>query len=423
MHAKFLKRKARRGGLLRWGIPSFRLPPPIVTAEIARLTHMGVRLNCGHPIDATHLKALQKHYDALFIGCGHQQTIKLHLPGEDLAVDGRQFLQCLQQGERPVSQGRLAVIGGGNTAVDVARSLVRLGAEVILCYRRRRQDMPAFASEIDAALEEGVQLKELVGPLAIEPQDDRFELRLAMMNVIDAITADGRARVVPSNAPGEALSVSGVITALGAGAAMAWQQPLEQSQPQIDLEICRLTRERVPVAYGGDLTNATPSVAAAIASGKTAAMAFDTYFKQGWETIADRLASCRVGDGAAYSMAIYEHLPREHRSPAPVPFTSLNMAYFKNADRMRVKTASADVRARTFDTTVGSYTANDAQTEAGRCFNCGICNACDNCHLFCPELAVIEKPQRHFALEYCKGCGICVVECPRCALSLKEETQ
>jgi NADPH-dependent glutamate synthase beta subunit-like oxidoreductase len=411
------------GGLLRWGIPSFRLPPAIVAAEIERLRAMGVRIRSGQPIDPARIDALQQQYDAIFVGCGHQHPIRLHLPGEDLAIDGRRFLEEMRRGERPALQGLFAVIGGGNTAVDVARSLLRLGAQVTLCYRRRRQDMPAFAAEIAAAEEEGVQIRELVGPLGIKSQGTGFALQLAAMRVLETRSADGRARVAPADNSREVLSVKGVVTALGAGAASEWQQPLGQRPAQIELETCRLTQGPVPVAYGGDLTNPTRSVAAAIASGKTAAMALDSYFDQGWDAIVQRLADCRVGTGPAYSMAAYQHRPRQHRNPQTVAFEALNTAYFTPAARVLVSESAAPSRVRSFEATIGTYSSDETQSEAQRCFNCGICNACDTCALFCPELAVKEHPQRHFALEYCKGCGICVVECPRCALSLEEEAR
>jgi NADPH-dependent glutamate synthase beta subunit-like oxidoreductase len=131
------------GGLLRWGIPAYRLADDTLRKEIKRIEHQGVTIHCETPVTEEFLEKIRATYDALFIGCGYGRPIQLKILGEELAHDGLQLLRQIRQGDRIPIRGTVAVVGGGNTAIDVARSLLRLGAKPIIVYRRRRQDMPA----------------------------------------------------------------------------------------------------------------------------------------------------------------------------------------------------------------------------------------------------------------------------------------
>ena len=183
-----------------------------------------------------------------------------------------------------------------------------------------------------------------------------------------------------------------------------------------------MINEDIPIAYGGDLTSRVKSVADAIASGKQAAIALDTYFKSGWDEINKAVAGCQVGPGPAVSMAMY--LDEEHtsRNPQIVSFKDINTHYFKSASRANVTVLPPGDRIQTFLPVESTLTPEAAVEESQRCFNCGICNACDYCRLYCPEMSVmVEDERRHINLDYCKGCGLCVAECPRNAMALKEE--
>jgi Pyruvate/2-oxoacid:ferredoxin oxidoreductase delta subunit len=178
----------------------------------------------------------------------------------------------------------------------------------------------------------------------------------------------------------------------------------------------------MPIAYGGDLTNRVKSVADAIASGKQAAIALDTYFKSGWDAVKNAVTDCQVGPGPAVSMAIYLGKERKDRSPHIVPYNEINTHYFKSAARVKAPVLPLEDRIQTFLPGESTLAKQAALEEANRCFNCGICNACDYCRLYCPEMSVIvEDERRHINLDYCKGCGLCVAECPRNAMALKEE--
>jgi len=410
------------GGLLRWGIPAYRLPGKVLKHEITRIENLGVNIHCRTPVTQSFLKDARQRYDAVFIGCGHGRGLQMKVPGEGLASDGLRFLYKIRQGEIPAVSGTAAVIGGGNTAVDVARSLVRLGAEVVWVYRRRRQDMPAFQSEVAMAVDEGVKIMELVAPVRLAVNGDDVLLTLRSMKVSRGQTSGGRARVVPDGEKIRSLKVSRIFTAIGAGVSKPWQLPPEGNADTLSLSHCTLTAKGLPLVFGGDLTNPLKSVTDAIASGKQAAMALDTFFKSGWDAVAENLAACRVGRGPALSMETYMGGDRSVRNPHSVSYGEINIDYFSTAPRVSAAYLGADKRIQSFAEIAGTLTGDQAQKEAGRCFNCGICNACENCRIFCPEVAVtLVDARRQVNLDYCKGCGICVQECPRNAMALEEE--
>ncbi|MEJ2285044.1 MAG: FAD-dependent oxidoreductase, partial [Desulfobacterales bacterium] len=191
------------GGLLRRGIPTYRLPREVLDYEIKRIKNAGVRISCQTPVNMSLLQNLKKDYDALFIGSGYGRSFILNIQGEQFAADGLEFLNRLSGGEKTSYCGTAAIVGGGNTAIDVARSLARLGAAPLIVYRRRIQDMPAFEPEIAMAVEEGVRIMELVTPICIRESAGNstsslpgFELTLQKMKVIDT-EFSGRARVAP----------------------------------------------------------------------------------------------------------------------------------------------------------------------------------------------------------------------------------
>jgi Pyruvate/2-oxoacid:ferredoxin oxidoreductase delta subunit len=174
--------------------------------------------------------------------------------------------------------------------------------------------------------------------------------------------------------------------------------------------------------YGGDLTSPIKSVTDAIASGKQAAMALDTYFNAGMDAIEDRLAGCRVGAGPALSMDVYLEKDRKDRTAHVVGYDEIVSAYFQPAARSEPSTLELGQRIKSFSEIETALDNNAAREEATRCFNCGICAACDYCRLYCPEMAVmVDRGRRSINMDFCKGCGVCATECPRNAMALEEE--
>ena len=416
------------GGLLRRGIPTYRLPREVLDYEIKRIEDAGVRIYCRTPVNGSLLQDLKKDYEALFVACGYGRSFMLNIQGEEFAADGLDFLKRLSSGEKISYFGTSAVVGGGNTAIDVARSLVRLGAAPLIVYRRRIQDMPAFEPEVAMAVEEGVRIMELVTPIRIRESAGNsisslpgYELTLQKMKVINK-DISGRARVAPDGDDTETVYVQNIFVAIGAAAEDLWQFPDSDETKSLPLSHCCFFDQKLPLIYGGDLTSPIKSVSDAIASGKQAAMALDAYFNYGMDAVEERLAGCRVGDGQALSMDVYLENDRKNRTAHIVAYDEIVTDYFEPATRNAPPTLDAAERRRSFAEIESTLDNGTAAKEAARCFNCGICAACDYCRLYCPEMAVeVKKARRSINMDFCKGCGVCATECPRNAMSLEEE--
>ena len=418
------------GGILRWGIPTYRLPRNVLHEEIQRIQKMGVTINSRTPVTPEMLQTFKTEYDAVFIGCGYGRAIDLPIEGALKAVNGLEFLYNIRARQKmPLNAKQTAaVIGGGNTAVDVARTLIRLGIDTIIVYRRRQEDMPAFQPELQMALEEGVKLKTLLAPIAIkevgkDPADRQSPCVVTLQKMkVSETEIEGRARVIPDGDRTETLRVDHIFSAIGAGPEAPWHRAPGDETAHLKLSHCELVNDDIPIAYGGDLTNRVKSVADAIASGKQAAMALDTVFRSGWDHVAGAIAGCQIGPGATVSMAMYLGRKRRDRSPHIVSYSEINTHYFKSAARVVAPVLPPADRTGSFQPVKSTLTEEAAREEARRCFNCGICNACDYCRLYCPEMSVVvEDEHRHINLDYCKGCGLCVAECPRNAMALREE--
>jgi Pyruvate/2-oxoacid:ferredoxin oxidoreductase delta subunit len=190
----------------------------------------------------------------------------------------------------------------------------------------------------------------------------------------------------------------------------------------LNLSHCKLSEQKIPFIFGGDLASPVKSVADAIASGKQAAMALNTYFEKGMEAVDASLAVCRVGPGPALSMEAYLGENRQNRNAQVVTYDEIVTDYFQTAPRVTPSSLAASGRRRSFAEIEATLADSAAKNEAARCFSCGNCNGCDYCRLYCPEMAVkVEKGKRSIDMDYCKGCGVCSTECPRNAMALEEE--
>ena len=277
-------------------------------------------IHCETPVTENLLKKIRSEYNALFIACGYERSITLKIQGGDLARDGLEFLRNLDPAEKTSFRGTAAIVGGGNTAVDVARSLVRRGVSPLIVYRRRLEDMPAFEPETAMAVKEGVKIMELVAPIRIQKNTGDassslpdYRLTLQQMKVGKEKIA-GRACVVPDGEKTETIDVQDIFVAIGAKAETIWHFLRAEGPKTLDLRHCRLIEQKIPVVFGGDLTSPVKSVTDAIASGKQAAMALDTYFERGLDAVEKRLAACRVGAGPAISMDTYLDEDRKYRN-------------------------------------------------------------------------------------------------------------
>jgi 2-oxoacid:acceptor oxidoreductase delta subunit (pyruvate/2-ketoisovalerate family) len=400
------------GGMMRVGIPPYRLPREVLDREIARIETLGVEIQTGmrlgDNLNWDHLKP----YQAVFLAIGQHRSHTLGISGEDGpgVLAGLDFLRRVNLGQKVELGPRVAVIGGGNTAMDAARSALRLGAaQVAVLYRRSRQEMPAIAEEVDEAEQEGVRIEYLTAPVEVLRADGKVTgLRCVRMR-LGAPDASGRRRPEPIPGSEHTLEVDSVIAALGQDADLSCLPEgvqVEANRIVIQETGATLTQG---VFAGGDAATGFGTVAHAIGSGKRAALAIDCYLR---------------GEALPSFPPLTEHVhaaPRE-MDPTVVRFEDINLAYFTEEPRTPQPQRAATERVRDFAEVNLGLGESAAQREAARCFSCGTCNACDTCWLYCPDVAISRHDHTYEVnYDYCKGCGVCAEECPREAISIEEE--
>jgi NADPH-dependent glutamate synthase beta subunit-like oxidoreductase len=399
------------GGMMRL-IPEYRLPREILDYEIGAIESLGVEIKTGVQLGRDLSLDDLRDYQAIFLAVGQSVSRKLDVAGEEAAgvLHGIEFLRRLDRGEKPPLGPRVAVIGGGNTALDAARSARRLGAEVSILYRRSRYEMPAIDEEIEEAVEEGVQIEYLVAPVEVLIGEGKVSgLKCTKMRLGEP-DESGRRRPMPVAGSEHTIEVDTVIPALGQVADLSFLgKEVKAEGGRIVIEDSGATT-CWPLFAGGDVATGYGTVTHAVGSGKRAALAID------------RLLRGEALEGFPPLDRSVHAVPRDV-APTVVGFEDLNLAYFEEEPRPKQAQAPAGERVKGFAEVNRGFDEEVAVAEAARCFSCGTCNQCDNCLIFCPDLAVLrdgEKPYV-FNYDYCKGCGICFVECPRRAISFEEE--
>jgi 2-oxoacid:acceptor oxidoreductase gamma subunit (pyruvate/2-ketoisovalerate family) len=362
-HVSLFEASDELGGVLRNGIPDYRLPKEVLDRELGFVLMHGVIAYTDSFINAAALAELRQRYDAVFVGTGLQssRTLDLGAAPAGMVTQGIDFLDRVHRHEVSLHGERVVVVGGGNTAIDAARSALRLGASSVrILYRRTRVEMPAIAAEVDAALEEGVILDELVLPVSVD--GDRVKCVRMLLGEPDE---GGRRAPIADPSSQFDVACDTVILAVGQG-------------PVI---LSREDGEGPPAFFIGDFETNEGTVAAAIGSGRRAAMRVAGMANRGHD---GRIAG----------------------------IDDLHLAHFAHAPRRTGTVLPPVARRHTFAEVHGGLA--DAAGEAGRCFSCGVCNSCDRCRDYCPEgiLTRLDGDYR-FNYDYCKGCGICAVECPR----------
>jgi NADPH-dependent glutamate synthase beta subunit-like oxidoreductase len=414
--------RAEPGGLLRYAIPSYRLPTDVLAWEVNLILDQGVQFHPGRTLGGNLSWTDLEQFAAVFLATGAWTSNPLGISGEALAGDGLKFLEEVREGRAPAVTGPVAVIGGGNTAMDVARTLLRLGAEPTIYYRRRLEDLPALAEEIRETTEEGIAIEPLLAPRSLSGTSGALQLTLMPMQVVADPDATGKARVVPAEAAEKTIQVNAVFTAIGfqasSGLPTGATTPLGPWLQQLRTD----EAPELPILLGGDLVNDNRTVVTAIASGKAAAVAIDALLSGAAPEA--QLAAGQVGDSGALSLNRLVGGDRSARRRHVVSFAELNTIYFRYLPRTEHPGLTLPERRTSFDEVRMRISTAMAMTEAERCFRCGLCDQCDNCYLFCPDMSVIrdrQREERHIDFDYCKGCGVCVVECPRNAMILEEE--
>jgi NADPH-dependent glutamate synthase beta subunit-like oxidoreductase len=379
------------GGMMRYGIPRYRLPREILDAEIARIAAMGVSLVLGGPVTDIVAAMTEGGFDAAFLAVGAGVGRRAFVPAGAAArvIDAVALLHGMEDEEPPLIGRRVVVYGGGDTAVDAARTARRLGAEPVIVYRRTRDRMPAHDLEVEEALEEGVLARWLSTIRHVGPGEV----------VVERMELDDDGFPQPTGET-ETLAADTVVLALGQECDLSLLDGV--AGIEVDDGVVRVGPDMMTghpgIFAGGDMVPAERTVTTAVGHGRGAARHVDAWLR-----------------GVAHTPP-----PR----PPDATIESVNGWYYSDAPRTVRPHLEAARRASTFDEVVAGLDETTALFEARRCLSCGNCFECDNCYGVCPDNAVIKlgpgKGYR-FDLDYCKGCGICVQECPCGAIEMRPE--
>ncbi len=413
------------GGIPRIGIPEYRLPRRVVDKEMEQIVALGidVRTNTTVGKDVS-FTSIVEEYDACFIAIGAHRSMSLSIPGEDGegVILGLEVLKEAALGVEPVLGARVAVIGGGNVAIDAARTAKRSGAqEVTIVYRRSVKEMPAYRKEVEAAESEGIKILYLTMPVQIHRRGKRIEKLECIKTRLGKKDKDGRRKPERIEGTNFMLDVDTVIAAVGETVEAPF---LPDTLETIDslIRVDYLGRTSVPGIYaGGDAATLSRTVTEAIASGKRAAVGIDIFLgSKDEEPIVKAISK---GDKGAISMERYLAGDYSTKDRSVVSFSDLNLNYFEKLPRVELPEVPVSERVSNFGEVDLGLSRTEAIRETERCFHCGHCNLCENCYIFCPDLAVtLDDKGLAFTINYdlCKRCGICIEECPRHAICWEE---
>ncbi len=380
------------GGMMRFGIPQYRLPRDVLDAEIRRILDLGVALELERKV--TDIRAeMAQGYDAAFLAVGAHIAKRAYIPAGEAAriLDAVQVLRGMEGADKPLLGRRVVVYGGGNTAIDVARTAKRLGAtEAVIVYRRTREKMPAHDFEVDDALAEGVMIKWLS---TIKRMGDAGAITVEKMRL------DEKGFPQPTGEY-ETLEADSLVLALGQDVDLS----LLEGVPGLDVQdgtvqVGADMMTGLPGLFaGGDMVPSERTVTVAVGHGKKAARHVDAWLR-----------------GTVYAPPPKHEIAR---------YDLLNPWYYADAPKTVRPMLDAARRRDTFDEVQGGLDETNALFEARRCLSCGNCFECDNCYGVCPDNAVVKLGPGNrfrFNLDYCKGCGLCASECPCGAIRMEPE--
>jgi NADPH-dependent glutamate synthase beta subunit-like oxidoreductase len=384
---------AEPGGMMRYGIPSYRLPRAVLDAEIARIRDLGVRFEQAHRVEDLEVERRGGGFDAVFVAVGAHLSTRVDIPNQDASrvLDAVTFLRDAADGTGAPITGRVAVYGGGNTAMDAARVARRLGADdTVIVYRRTREQMPAHESEAQDAEEEGIRISWLRTIASMGADDLTVE--------VQELDEHGKPH---GTGQFETLAADTVILAIGQESDTTFLRGVPGVEFQRDtlrVDKDTLMTGAPGIFAGGDAVPSQRTVTVGVGHGKRAARSIDAWLRG---------------------------VPHEQAAKHPhATFDKLNLWYFGAHDRR--EQAELDPRARvdTFDEVLTGLSPEEAVFEAGRCLSCGNCFECDGCLGACPEDAVIklgEGLRYEFDLTSCTGCGACYRQCPVHAIEMVPE--
>ncbi|MGC2456675.1 MAG: NAD(P)-binding protein [Gallionellaceae bacterium] len=380
------------GGMMRFGIPKYRLPREVLDAEVQRILDLGVRLSLNSKVADIRATMQAGKFDAAFLAVGAHIARRTTIPAGDAAhiVDAVSVLRSMEGEEKPMLGRRVVIYGGGNTAIDVARTAKRLGAtEAIIVYRRTREKMPAHDFEVEEALQEGVMIKWLS---TIRQAGDSSL-------TVEKMVLDDKGFPQPTGEL-ETIAADSLVLALGQDVDLS----LLDGVPGLEIKdgVVQVAPNMMTgypgIFAGGDMVPSERTVTMALGHGKKAARNVDAWLRN----------------------TEYQPAPKHE----PVTFDMLNPWYYSDAPKTVRPMLDLIRRQTTFEEVQGGLDETNALFEARRCLSCGNCFECDNCYGVCPDNAVIKLgPGKRFKFnyDYCKGCGICVAECPCGAIKMVPE--
>jgi 2-oxoacid:acceptor oxidoreductase delta subunit (pyruvate/2-ketoisovalerate family) len=380
------------GGMMRFGIPKYRLPREVLDAEVKRILDLGVVLKLNSKVDRIVDSMKAGRFDAAFLAVGAHIGKRAYIPAGSAAkvLDAVSLLRSMEGEDKPLLGRRVVVYGGGNTAIDAARTAKRLGAtEAIIVYRRTRDRMPAHDFEVEEALQEGIMMKWLS---TIKRMDEG-------VLTVEKMQLDDKGFPQPTG-EFEQLEADSLVLALGQDVDLS----LLDGVPGLEIKdgVVQVAPNMMTgyagIFAGGDMVPSERTVTVAVGHGKKAARHIDTWLR-----------------GAIYA-------PPEKHELAGID--KLNDWYYADAPKTVRPMLEVARRQSTFEEVQGGLDETNALYEARRCLSCGNCFECDNCYGVCPDNAVIKLgPGKRFQFnyDYCKGCGICAQECPCGAIAMVPE--
>jgi NADPH-dependent glutamate synthase beta subunit-like oxidoreductase/Pyruvate/2-oxoacid:ferredoxin oxidoreductase delta subunit len=409
------------GGMLRYGIPEYRLPKDILGREIGYIQQLGVEIRTGVRVGKDMSVAnIRKDYPALFLALGAHDGMELGIEGEDLSgvIEGVAYLRTINLGKKVKLGKKVAVIGGGNTAIDCARTARRSGEkDITIIYRRSIAEMPALAEDVGSAKKEGIKIEFLAAPKRLIAENGKLSgIECVRMRLGDP-DASGRPRPVPVEGSEFVVPVDSVITAIG-------QVPEAEFVKELGISLdgsgmIQISSESTAtnidgIFAGGDSAGTKAFVADAIASGKKGALAIFCYLEG--KDIHKEFKNYQIGNQPSFSFQRFldpEHYPADLKKV--IPYDKINTLCFphgtrhSNPDHLTPKEA-----VKTFREVTGSVDPAQMPFEIYRCFKCGTCTHCDLCFLLCPDISIVKgKDGYTIKTDFCKGCSQCATTCPR----------
>jgi len=382
------------GGMMHFGIPAYRLPRHELEQEIKRIEAMGVSIRLNHKVEDVLAEKESGKFDAVFIAIGAHLSKRVDIPARDAGtiLDAVSFLRKAASGEAPKLGRRVAIYGGGNTAMDAARTARRLGAEeALIIYRRDREHMPAHPFEADEAMEEGVKINWLRSIKAI----DQTHIQVEVMQ----INAEGYPEPTGRF---ETLEADALILALGQETDTGFLHNVPGVEFKRDgtvLVDANMMTGHPGIFAGGDMVPSERTVTVAVGHGKKAARHIDAFLR-----------------GGQYVK------PPKHDI---VGFEKLHIWYLTEAEQKSQHHLDPEDRRYGFDEVVKGLGEREALYEAKRCFSCGNCFECDGCYGACPEQAIVKLgPGSRYRYDYerCTGCAVCYEQCPCHAIEMIPES-